>query len=88
MNVHPDYTDLQPWNNRETSDFVYDDTTGKFTAHLIDRGYLSSAEWEGARPKYFIEVKSTTSNCSTPFYMSGNQYDLVSPDCLTLLPAI
>ncbi|KAJ3494321.1 hypothetical protein NLG97_g4156 [Lecanicillium saksenae] len=77
VNIHPDYTDLQPWNNRETSDFVYDDTAGEFTAHLVDRGYLSSSEWGGACPKYFIEVKSTTSVCGTPFYMSGNQYDLM-----------
>lgn len=76
MRVHPDYEDIARWNMRETADFVYDDLEGDFTGVLIDAGYLSD-DWRSARPKYYIEVKTTTSQCSTPFYMSGNQYRLV-----------
>lgn len=74
VTIHPDYTDLHPWTGRETSDFVYDDTEGALTALLIDSGYISSEEWWDSRPRYFIEVKTTTGSCEVPFYMSKNQY--------------
>jgi len=48
------------------------------TKILINAGYLSQIDWEGATPTYFIEVKTTAGTCGTPFYMSRSQYVRVS----------
>ncbi|KAF5538359.1 ATPase-like ATP-binding domain-containing protein [Fusarium mexicanum] len=77
VTIHPDYTDLQAWRGRETADLVYVDAEGHLTNTLIGCGYLGHDEWHGARPKYYIEVKTTTGPCSTAFYMSGKQYQLM-----------
>jgi hypothetical protein len=77
-NIHPDYADLSHWPNRETADLVYSDTEGNLTNLLVDAEILSE-DWSTRRPRYYIEVKTTTGPCGTPFYMSGNQYRLVSP---------
>ncbi|KAK5652684.1 hypothetical protein OQA88_10278 [Cercophora sp. LCS_1] len=37
---HPGFSDLQPWTGTETSDIVYDDTSGELTRLLIEKGYL------------------------------------------------
>ncbi|KAF9774642.1 hypothetical protein IL306_007330, partial [Fusarium sp. DS 682] len=62
---------------RETADMVYADSQGQLTDTLIDAGILVGDEWTGKRPKYFIEVNTTSGPCKTPFYMSGNQYRLM-----------
>ncbi|KAF4494384.1 ATPase-like, ATP-binding domain [Fusarium agapanthi] len=77
VTIHPDYTDLQAWRGRETADLIYVDAEGHLTNTLIGCGYLGHDEWHGARPKYYIEVKTTTGPCSTAFYMSGKQYQLM-----------
>ncbi|KAF5680457.1 hypothetical protein FDENT_8396 [Fusarium denticulatum] len=77
VTIHPDYTDLQAWRGRETADLVYVDAEGHLTNTLIGCGYLGHDEWHEARPKYYIEVKTTTGPCSTAFYMSGKQYQLM-----------
>lgn len=83
MNAHPDYADLSRWSGRETSDIVYDDVSGTFTNLLIKKGYLPEKvylpeyHWENKTPRYFIEVKSTTGQCATPFFMSSGQYERV-----------
>jgi hypothetical protein len=77
VSAHEDYSDLQPWRHRETADIVYHDTEGRLTEMLVTKEYLND-EWLHKTPKYFIEVKTTTGPCNTPFYMSGNQYQLVS----------
>ncbi|EWG44972.1 hypothetical protein FVEG_05926 [Fusarium verticillioides 7600] len=77
VTIHPDYTNLQAWRGRETADLVYDDDEGHLTNTLIGCGYLGHDEWHGARPRYYIEVKTTTGPCSTAFYMSGKQYQLM-----------
>ncbi|GFF57726.1 hypothetical protein IFM61392_07789 [Aspergillus lentulus] len=74
VNLHEDYTDLEPWNGRETADITYSDGEGILTALLIDKGYLD-ATWTGARPYYSLEIKTTTSSWDTPFYMSRYQYE-------------
>jgi hypothetical protein len=76
---HPEYSDLQvPWTGTETSDIVYDDTSGAFTRLLIDKGYLDAGVWTDATPRYYVEVKATTSaSCSTRFFMSKAQYRMV-----------
>lgn len=68
---------MNAWRGRETADLTYEDTNGDLTALLIDDGYFDSEEWEDARPKYYIEVKTTTGPCDTPFYMSKHQYQRV-----------
>ncbi|KAL1877359.1 hypothetical protein VTK73DRAFT_8654 [Phialemonium thermophilum] len=74
---HPDYSMLTPWDGNETSDIVYNDVGGAFTDLLVDKGYLAPEMWAGAKPKYYIEVKATTGPCSTPFFMSRHQYQLM-----------
>lgn len=77
VRLHDEYSDMQPWQGRETADFTYTDTAGVFTSLLIEKGYLSPDVWTGKRPQYFIEVKSTTASWDTPFYMSKHQYKRV-----------
>ncbi|KAI8670009.1 hypothetical protein NCS56_00804700 [Fusarium sp. Ph1] len=77
VTLHPDYTTKGAWNRRETADLVYVDSSGHFTDILISCGYLDHDDWHGARPKYYIEVKTTTGPRGTPFYMSGKQYRLM-----------
>ena len=69
---------MDAWNGKETTDIVYDDRDGVLTSLFIDKEYLSSEVWAERRPKYFIEVKSTTRSCETPFFMSKNQYQTVN----------
>ncbi|KAJ5297272.1 uncharacterized protein N7443_008165 [Penicillium atrosanguineum] len=75
VTIHPDYANMEAWYGRETADMTYDDTEGDFTALLIDHGYLDAEEWGDKRPKYYIEVKTTTGPLRTPFYMSKHQYE-------------
>lgn len=75
--VHPRYTDLRNWPGRETADITYDDEFGILTAILIANGYLVEQVWGDARPKYFIEVKTTTGGCGDRLFVSENQYRLV-----------
>jgi hypothetical protein len=85
VNAHPEYAHIGAWGARETADIVYDDTTGMLTLLLIEKGYLNHNEWNGETPKYFVEVKTTTGPCNVPFFMSENQYRLVSISYSVLL---
>ena len=77
--IHPDYSDRGPWpGQREISDLRFNDTTSLLTRYLINGGYLDGDIWSGATPEYFIEVKTTTGECRDRFFMSSNQYRLVS----------
>jgi hypothetical protein len=69
---------MEHWNGRETSDIVYTDNEGVLTDLLIDEGHLPRAVWAGKKPKYFIEVKTTTGTFDTPLFMSKAQYRIVS----------
>ncbi|KAL2822753.1 hypothetical protein BDW59DRAFT_173698 [Aspergillus cavernicola] len=75
VRIHDDYAGMESWNGRETADITYNDTDGVLTSLLIDKGYLAPVVWSGARPYYYLEVKTTTLLCETPFYMSGSQYE-------------
>ncbi|KJK63796.1 hypothetical protein P875_00064712 [Aspergillus parasiticus SU-1] len=75
VRLHEDYTDLEPWGGRETADLVYTDSEGTLTSFLVAKDYLSSDRWAGKCPRFYLEVKSTTSTCETPFYMSKYQYE-------------
>ncbi|KAL7921353.1 hypothetical protein ACQKWADRAFT_124514 [Trichoderma austrokoningii] len=86
VRAHPSYHNLANWRGRETADLVYDDTEGQFTNTLIGCGYLNHDQWNNARPKYYIEVKTTTGSRETPFYMSNSQYERMrrthaTPNC-------
>ncbi|KAE8325087.1 hypothetical protein BDV39DRAFT_207210 [Aspergillus sergii] len=74
VSVHPEYQDLTPWNGAETADIIYHDINSALTNILIDAGSLSNAQWQGARPTYYIEVKTTTGELETSFFMSKGQY--------------
>jgi hypothetical protein len=74
---------MDNWPGRETADITYDDRSGVLTAILIARGYLVEQVWRDARPKYFMEVKTTTGECGDRLYISSNQYQLVCRNQVT-----
>lgn len=74
VSAHPKYANLTPWNGSETADIVYSDVEGELTEALVELQYLDDSVWTGARPDYYIEVKTTTGKCEEPFYMSDSQY--------------
>lgn len=78
VSVHPDYASIPPWNHKETSDIEYSDSEGVLTELLIENGYLERDTWQNKKPRYYLEVKTTTGPCEAPFYMSKSQYRLVS----------
>jgi len=78
VNIHPSYKNLTAYPGLEASDIQYQDTTGKLTAKLIVDGYLPYETWSGRTPMYYFDVKTTTMECDSPFFMSGRQYDTVS----------
>jgi hypothetical protein len=72
---------MRPWpGHRETVNVTYEDNDTNLTEWLIQKGYLTEI-WREKKPKYFIEVKTTTLECNTEFYMSHRQY---LPVCTTL----
>lgn len=74
VNLHQDYTTLQPWKWGESDDIIYKDSSNAFTSHLFKMGYLDK-QWLSESPEYDIEVKTTMSNnIETPFHMSKYQY--------------
>jgi hypothetical protein len=78
--VHEKYGDMTPWRGAETADIVYDDVGGRLTEILRHKGYLPifGPGWDAARPRYYIEVKTTTEDCNTRFFMSKSQHQRVS----------
>ncbi|KAI1633135.1 hypothetical protein F4809DRAFT_624584 [Biscogniauxia mediterranea] len=81
--AHPAYADMEPWSGQETSDITYRDGDGALTDVLVEKGYLARDAWAGKRPDYFIEVKTTTAACDTPFFMSKAQYQRMRDNVLT-----
>ncbi|OJJ33410.1 hypothetical protein ASPWEDRAFT_185791 [Aspergillus wentii DTO 134E9] len=75
VRLHDEYTNMGSWNGRETLDITYTDHEGVLTSLLIEKNYLCPDAWTGRRPRYYLEVKSTTSSWDAPFYMSKNQYE-------------
>jgi hypothetical protein len=77
--AHQEYSHEAPWpGQRETSDLRYNDRGGLLTRYLIEAGYLDRDVWSEATPEYLIEVKTTTGHCESRFFMSRNQYRMVS----------
>lgn len=73
---HADYSDMDPWTGLETADITYNDTEGDFTKLLVINKYLDEI-WVGAKPMYFLEVKTTTKECNTRFFVSKSQHQKV-----------
>jgi len=73
-----DYQDFQDFDAPEKSDFVFKDMEGQLTAFLMQAGHKQVASWLGKPPTYYMEVKTTTDDCKTPFSMSNYQANLVS----------
>lgn len=74
--VHQKYADMKPWNERETADIVYEDTESVLTRALNSLGYLPDRVRD-LRPKYYLEVKTTTCESDARFFMSQGEYELV-----------
>jgi len=77
---------MEAWTGVETADITYEDTGGAFTQFLIEQGYLDLKVWEKARPKYYLEVKTTTKDCDTRLFVSKAQYKRVSQFYLEPVP--
>ncbi|KIM99744.1 hypothetical protein OIDMADRAFT_125409, partial [Oidiodendron maius Zn] len=77
VTVHESYQDMGAWEGYEQSDIMYNDIKGEFTQLLIDNGYLDGKVWANAKPRYSLEVKSTTGDCETTFFLSIGQYQRV-----------
>lgn len=75
--VHPKYANMRPWTEGETSDLVYKDNDSSLTRFLIVGGYLEAGIWAGAKPEYYIEVKTTTGEWNNQFFMNRKQYTMV-----------
>lgn len=74
VKAHRDYRSMASWSGgHEISDLEYKDTSGAFTALLIENGHLPES-WQNRTPKYHFEVKSTPQELGAPFYMSGQQH--------------
>lgn len=81
MRVYENYKGMKKWKEPETADIVYDDKEGEFTQLLIAHDYLDDIIWATAKPTYFLEVKTTTKECVTKFFLSKSQYQRVSCCC-------
>ena len=70
------YREMEEWKGLETADIVYEDCgpdhklTGFLSEHLRRRDSLHRE----ANIKYYLEVKTTTGDCSNRFFLSKAQY--------------
>ena len=77
--MHENYRDMDDWSGQETADIVYEDCgpdhklTAFLSRHLLPGYRLHERE----NIKYYLEVKTTTLDCSTKFYLSKAQYNRV-----------
>ena len=63
-------------NEKDYSDFEYDDDRGLMRRALVDAGARGLPGGQGI--KYHLEVKTTLGNLTTPFFISRFQRDFVS----------
>ncbi|OAL29177.1 hypothetical protein AYO20_09230 [Fonsecaea nubica] len=87
VNILPEYADEPAWHGREISDVMYEGNCPRLMEFLGDNTTFPYPAWLGhesggtsmSRPvvNYHIEVKTTSGPCSTPFFMSSNQYRLM-----------
>jgi hypothetical protein len=77
--VHEKYRDMPIWTGPETADIVYWDEGQEYILSEILAPYLPRESLQqGARIKYYLEVKTTTGECETRFFMSKAQVRRVS----------
>ncbi|KAJ6436026.1 gamma-tubulin complex component GCP5 [Purpureocillium lavendulum] len=75
---HPTLADLPDYCGGETADLDFFDNSGAFTKLLIQSGYLDRGVWSGPKPRYLVEVKASLTDQSKEFYVSKDQYDMVT----------
>ena len=85
VRFHRDYQDLRNWSDREISDIMYTDSGVSMEQFLRKHSYNAVSEWEqrDSQTEYLIEVKTTTGPCTTPFFMSKHQYQLMRQHALS-----
>lgn len=76
--MHEKYSDMTSYDGTETADIIYDDVGGELTSYLARCEYIDEDIWRGKTPKYLLEVKTTTQECDTRFFMSKSQVQRVS----------
>lgn len=79
--MHEKYRDMEPWNGAETAHIVYEDQSPHYglTTLLFNNGHLPGEVLSpGATLKYFLEVKTTTKECDSRFFVSRAQFQRVS----------
>ena len=74
--ANPDYAHISAYTAREKSDLTYDDTQGRLTQLLLEKGLAQVEAWLETPPTYYLEVKTTTEEAHVPFYMSKGQHRL------------
>ena len=73
--VHQKYRDMEDWTGPETADIVYEDEGPEFVLTDAFSEYLPKNRLkEGAAIKYYLEVKTTTEDSSSRFFVSKAQY--------------
>ena len=74
--MHEKYRDMHEWRGLETADIVYEDCgpDHKLTGFLSRYGRLRDSLVQGASIRYYLEVKTTTGDCSNRFFLSKAQY--------------
>ena len=77
--VHEKYRDMPDWKGQETADIVYEDCgpDHKLTAFLSRYLLPDYRLHEHENIKYYLEVKTTTGDCSNRFFVSKAQYNRV-----------
>ena len=77
--MHEKYHDMDGWSGQETADIVYEDCgpDHKLTAFLSRYLLREYSLHEREDIKYYLEVKTTTLDCSMKFYLSKAQYNRV-----------
>ncbi|KAK5286430.1 hypothetical protein LTR43_010495 [Exophiala xenobiotica] len=79
----PEYANEPTWRGREISDIMYEGNCPRLMDILRQHTTFAYPPWleagvtTPAAVRYHIEVKTTSGPCSTPFFMSGNQYRLM-----------
>lgn len=64
-------------DDREHTDFTFQDSGGRWTSYLVGRGLPGALDWQAGPPRYHIEVKTTMGDLHTPFFMSHNELEMV-----------
>ncbi|XP_014551211.1 hypothetical protein COCVIDRAFT_42474 [Bipolaris victoriae FI3] len=75
------FANIANWTGRETADIVYKDESGQLTQYLREHcegdfpnQIREDRNFQTHPIEYFLEVKTTTGDCKTRFYMSSGQY--------------